>query len=99
MLNKMESKIEEGMWAGITNLTNEAVMLTDNGVKRARTIWRVEDKDKYDLRLLNGVNGKPISEWKEDDEEHEEALEDPVECEKRADSEEHVEEEEEERQI
>lgn len=71
-MNNMDGKFEESIWAGVTGMTNEAVILTGNGAKRSGTMGRAEDRDKYDLQLLNRVRGKPMPEWKEGDEEHEE---------------------------
>ena len=48
-MNKSDGKFKEGIWAGITSLTNEIVILTEDGAKRTRTVRRVPDSEKYDL--------------------------------------------------
>ena len=55
MLSKMEARFEEGTWVGATSGSGEAMILTEDGLKCARTIRRVEDKRKYDQEHIKNV--------------------------------------------
>ena len=55
-----------GMWVGIDDLSGEALILTEEGPRRARTVRRVEDPEKYDLELLSKVRGLPKADAEEE---------------------------------
>ena len=54
-----EPKTHLGIWVGKTEKTAEHIILTPEGVVKARTIFRRLEGDRWDGDLLQSVRGKP----------------------------------------
>lgn len=78
--NKLESRFEEGIWAGFVEGSNEYWIRTPEGPKKTRTCRRIEQGNKYDKQLLNSIKGRPKSEEEEEEAEYCDEDEAPIEC-------------------
>ena len=79
-MNKPEGRFAESTWAEITETTNEAIILTENEVRKTRTARIMEDKDTTYIQLLNSAIGNPVPDWTDEKEDRRQELGDPVEC-------------------
>ena len=57
--SKAEPRMHEGIWMGLRQRTNEALIGTNRGVIRARTIRRMTDDARWDGMMLLKVRGTP----------------------------------------
>ena len=46
--NKVEPRFRFGVWAGVSRRTGAFIVLTPEGVKKARTVKRLPDGSRYD---------------------------------------------------
>ena len=67
---KMAPRFHYGIWVGVNDASGEYLLLTPGGLKKARTIRRLPEEDKWDGEYVNLCKGTP---W---DHEGKEAVED-----------------------
>ena len=58
-LNKLDTKWEKGIFAGILPRSDEVLMLTSDGLRKARAIRRLPASERHDRELLLKVKGIP----------------------------------------
>ena len=58
-LHKADAKMVKGIYVGKHEESNEYLLLTENGLQRARTIRRMEPSKRADRELLSRVKGVP----------------------------------------
>ena len=60
--NLLEPRFIDGIWAGIDAGSGESIILTPSGVRKARTVKRLPEGERYDREFLTRVKGMP---WEE----------------------------------
>ena len=56
---KMSPRFYYGAFVGINEVTGEYLLLTPDGLERARTIRRLPEEDKWDMIFVNSCKGTP----------------------------------------
>ena len=60
-LPKAELRMQKCIWLGKVSETGENYVATEQGVTKVRTVRRLQPDLKYDVALLNKINGTPWS--------------------------------------
>ena len=58
-MDKSEAKMREGVWLGIRNRSDEAIIGTSGGTVKARTIRRLPKDKRWDPDMINTLRGSP----------------------------------------
>ena len=56
---KFDAKLQDGIWLGLDNRTDENIIGTAYGVYRASTVKAVHQEDRWDAEKVLGVTGMP----------------------------------------
>ena len=66
---KLDTKMLEGIWLGLSRKSGEYIIGTPEGIRKARTVFRVPEAERWDAMLLDTFKGLPWNLKPEDDEE------------------------------
>ena len=58
---KLDPRYEKGVFLGIVDRSDEAILGVEGGIVRARTIRRLEDSERWDPKAVLAVTGIPIN--------------------------------------
>ena len=56
-MGKEEPKLREGVWLGVKMRIDEALIGTEGGVVKARTIRRLPKAQRWDAKMINKIKG------------------------------------------
>ena len=58
-MSKGDAKLREGIWLGVKSRSDEAIIGTDQGAVKARTIRRLPKEQRWDAEAINRLRGSP----------------------------------------
>ena len=56
---KLDTRWQRGVFIGVISRSDEAIIATPDGIRKARSIRREPESTRYDIEFLNQVKGVP----------------------------------------